>query len=63
MAAAMNVAQVIRRVRRRLSLTQRALARLLNATTGAVQHWEGGRNRPGLARLLALQQFCPRGRE
>ena len=63
MAAALNAAQVIRRVRQRLGLSQGALARRLNATTGAIQHWERGRNRPGLARLLALQQFCPHGRE
>ena len=58
-----NVAQLIRRVRQRLGLSQEGLARLLNATKGAVQHWERGRNSPGLARLLALRQLCPRGRE
>ena len=63
MATRRNAAQVIRQVRQRLGLTQRALAGRLNATTGAIQHWEHGRNRPGLARLLALQQLCPRGRE
>jgi len=30
---------------------------------GEIQHWEHGRNNPGLARLLAIQQICPRGRE
>jgi transcriptional regulator with XRE-family HTH domain len=58
-----NVAQVIRRVRQRLGQSQEGLARLLNATKGAVQHWERGRNSPDLARLLALRQLCPRGRE
>jgi DNA-binding transcriptional MerR regulator len=28
-----------------------------------VQHWERGRNRPDLARLLALRQLCPQGVE
>ena len=58
-----NIAQVIRRVRQRLGQSQEGLARLLNATKGAVQHWERGRNSPDLARLLALRQLCPRGRE
>jgi transcriptional regulator with XRE-family HTH domain len=39
------------------------LARLLNATKGAVQHWERGRNNPDLARLNALRQLCPAGAE
>jgi transcriptional regulator with XRE-family HTH domain len=63
MPASGNVAQVIRRVRQRLGQSQEGLARLLNATKGAVQHWERGRNSPDLARLLALRQLCPRGQE
>jgi len=58
----LNAPQVIRRVRQRLGLSQEALARSLNATKGAVQHWERGRNRPDLARLLALHRLCPEGR-
>ena len=58
-----NMVQVIRRVRQRLGLSQEGLARQLNATKGAVQHWERGRNMPDLARLLALRQLCPQGRE
>jgi transcriptional regulator with XRE-family HTH domain len=58
-----NTVQVIRRVRQRLGLSQEALARSLNATKGAVQHWERGRNSPDLARLLALRQLCPPSRE
>ncbi len=54
-------ARVIRRVRQRLELSQEGLSRLLNATKGAVQHWERGRNNPDLARLLALRQLCPPG--
>ena len=63
MSAARNIAQVIRRVRQRLGLSQEGLARRLNATKGAVQHWERGRNSPDLARLLALRHLCPQGRE
>ena len=40
-------------VERQLGIAQ-TLARLLNATVGAIQHWERGRNSPDLARLLAL---------
>ena len=58
-----NVAPLVRRVRQRLGVSQEGLARRLNATKGAVQHWERGRNSPDLARLLALRQLCPRGRE
>ncbi len=57
--ATLNPAKVIRRVRHRLELSQEGLSRLLNATKGAVQHWERGRNNPDLARLLALRQLCP----
>ena len=57
--ADLNPAKVIRRVRQRLELSQEGLSRLLNATKGAVQHWERGRNNPDLARLLALRQLCP----
>ena len=54
---------MIRRVRQRLGLSQEALARSLNATKAAVQHWERGRNSPDLARLLALRRLCPEGQE
>jgi transcriptional regulator with XRE-family HTH domain len=59
----LSAAKVIRRVRQRLELSQEALSRLLNATKGAVQHWERGRNNPDLARILALRQLCPPGAE
>ncbi len=57
--AEMNVPKVVRRVRIKLQVSQEGLSRLLNATKGAVQHWERGRNKPDLARLLALRQLCP----
>jgi len=60
---AVNPAKVVRRVRHRLEVSQEGLARLLNATKGAVQHWERGRNNPDLARLNALRQLCPPGLE
>jgi transcriptional regulator with XRE-family HTH domain len=44
-------------------VSQEGLSRLLNATKGAIQHWERGRNNPDLARLLALRQLCPPGPE
>jgi len=59
MTEEMNSAKVVKKVRQRLEVSQEGLARLLNATKGAVQHWERGRNRPDLARLLALRQLCP----
>ena len=60
---ALNTAKIIRRVRHRLEVSQEGLSRLLNATKGAIQHWERGRNNPDLARLLALRQLCPPGAE
>jgi transcriptional regulator with XRE-family HTH domain len=60
---AQSPAKVIRRVRKRIEVSQEGLARLLNATKGAVQHWERGRNNPDLARLNALRQLCPSGPE
>ncbi|MBZ5515027.1 MAG: helix-turn-helix domain-containing protein [Acidobacteriia bacterium] len=60
---ALNTAKIIRRVRRKLEVSQEGLSRLLNATKGAIQHWERGRNNPDLARLLALRQLCPPGAE
>jgi transcriptional regulator with XRE-family HTH domain len=60
---AQTPAKVIRRVRKRIEVSQEGLARLLNATKGAVQHWERGRNNPDLARLNALRQLCPAGAE
>lgn len=59
----MTPSKVIRRVRKRIEVSQEGLARLLNATKGAVQHWERGRNNPDLARLNALRQLCPAGAE
>src|SRR5271157_644330 len=56
-------AKVIRKVRKRIEVSQEGLARLLNATKGAIQHWERGRNNPDLARLNALRQLCPPGAE
>ncbi|MBI4167086.1 MAG: helix-turn-helix domain-containing protein [Acidobacteria bacterium] len=61
--AALNTAKIIRRVRQKLEVSQEGLSRLLNATKGAIQHWERGRNNPDLARLLALRQLCPPGPE
>jgi transcriptional regulator with XRE-family HTH domain len=61
--AELDPGKVIRHVRRRLNISQEGLSRLLNATKGAIQHWERGRNRPDLARLQALRQFCPAGPE
>lgn len=60
---ALSTAKIIRRVRQRLEVSQEGLSRLLNATKGAIQHWERGRNNPDLARLLALRQLCPAGPE
>src|ERR1700675_1616516 len=59
----LNPSKVIRQVRQRLELSQESLARVLNATKGAIQHWERGRNNPDLARLLALREICPPGPE
>ncbi|MGH9404369.1 MAG: helix-turn-helix domain-containing protein [Terriglobia bacterium] len=56
--AALNVPKVIKRVRLRLGLSQEGLARRLNATKGAVQHWERGRNQPDLAHLYLLRGLC-----
>jgi transcriptional regulator with XRE-family HTH domain len=61
--AALSATKVIPRVRHRLGVSQEGLSRLLNATKGAVQHWERGRNNPDLGRLLALRQLCPPGPE
>jgi transcriptional regulator with XRE-family HTH domain len=61
--AKLDAAKVIRRVRTRLGVSQEGLSRRLNATKGAVQHWERGRNHPDLARLMALRQICPPGQE
>jgi len=61
--ADLNPSKVIRQVRQRLELSQESLARVLNATKGAIQHWERGRNNPDLARLLALRELCPPGPE
>jgi len=60
---ASNTAKIIRKVRQKLEVSQEGLSRLLNATKGAIQHWERGRNNPDLARLLALRQLCPPGPE
>lgn len=60
---ALDVPKMIRRVRQRLGLSQEGLARRLNATKGAVQHWERGRNQPDLARLFMLRSLCPPGAE
>ncbi|MGA2986153.1 MAG: helix-turn-helix domain-containing protein [Terriglobia bacterium] len=59
----LTAAKVVRKVRKRIEVSQEGLARLLNATKGAVQHWERGRNNPDLARLNALRQLCPPGGE
>jgi transcriptional regulator with XRE-family HTH domain len=59
----LDAAKVIKKVRTRLGVSQEGLSRRLNATKGAVQHWERGRNHPDLARLMALRQICPPGAE
>ncbi|HEX5481176.1 MAG TPA: helix-turn-helix domain-containing protein [Terriglobia bacterium] len=61
--ATLDVPRVIRRVRERLGLSQEGLSRRLNATKGAIQHWERGRNQPDLARLFLLRSICPPGAE
>src|SRR5579864_8097122 len=59
----LDAAKIIKKVRTRLGVSQEGLSRRLNATKGAVQHWERGRNHPDLARLIALRQVCPPGAE
>ncbi len=59
----LEVPRVIRHVRQRLGLSQEGLSRRLNATKGAIQHWERGRNQPDLARLFLLRSLCPAGPE
>lgn len=59
----LEVPRVIRRVRQRMGLSQEGLSRRLNATKGAIQHWERGRNQPDLARLFLLRNLCPAGPE
>jgi DNA-binding transcriptional regulator YiaG len=61
--AKMDAARIIKKVRTRMGVSQEGLSRRLNATKGAVQHWERGRNHPDLARLMALRQICPPGNE
>jgi transcriptional regulator with XRE-family HTH domain len=61
--AIVDVPRVIRRVRQRMGLSQEGLSRRLNATKGAIQHWERGRNQPDLARLFVLRSLCPTGPE
>jgi transcriptional regulator with XRE-family HTH domain len=61
--AKLDAAKIIKRVRTRMGVSQEGLSRRLNATKGAVQHWERGRNHPDLARLIALRQICPPGTE
>lgn len=61
--ATLDVPRVIRRVRQRMGLSQEGLSRRLNATKGAIQHWERGRNQPDLARLFVLRSLCPPGPE
>ncbi len=61
--ATLEVPKVIRSVRERLGLSQEGLSRRLNATKGAIQHWERGRNQPDLARLFMLRNLCPPGAE
>ena len=56
-------ARVIQKVRRKIEVSQEGLARMLNATKGAVQHWERGRNSPDMGRLIVLRQLCPPGTE
>lgn len=60
---ALKAPKIIRRVRRRMELSQEALSRALHATKGAIRHRERGRNNPDLARLLALRELCPPGPE
>jgi transcriptional regulator with XRE-family HTH domain len=57
--ADLDSGNIIRKVRHRLEVSQEGLSRLMDATKGAVQHWERGRNVPGLSRLLSLRQLCP----
>lgn len=56
--ATSKVQKVIRQVRVRLGLSQEGLARRLNATKGAIQHWERGRNQPDMAHLYLLRGLC-----
>jgi len=61
--AKLDAAKIIKKVRTRMGVSQEGLSRRLNATKGAVQHWERGRNHPDLARLIALRNICPPGAE
>lgn len=61
MMTPMTAAQ-IRRVRKRLGLTQEGLARALNITTSCVCLWEKGKTHPAGLYREALERFvanCP----
>jgi len=60
--AARFSAGLIKKLRRRLKLTQAALARLVDVSVTAVRAWEAGRSRPQGARRSALVALRKLGR-
>lgn len=53
-----DVGDYIRRIRRRLGVSQRGLAALLGASQSRVAKWESGRTRPRAADLLHLARMA-----
>ena len=51
--------RMLKTLRKRLSLTQQELARLLEVSAVTVAAWESGRSRPRKARLLSWPVFHP----
>ena len=54
----MTFSENVRQMRKRLFLTQEALAKNLNVTLMTVNRWETGKSTPNLSTMKQLKEFC-----
>lgn len=55
-----NMGNLVRDLRRRLSMTQEELAHALGITVGTVNRWENGRFRPSKLARATIAEFARR---
>lgn len=54
----MTYSEEIKKIRQKCFLSQEAFARELNVSFSSVNRWEGRKNKPNMAAMKNIKEFC-----